>query len=186
MSEPTPPCDFCRLDAQYRIEFFSHIRQQGPAMYACARCLEQSARLTDLLARAVRVRLTSLATGKHAMGAPTDIHRLLQNLEPTGRFRTITSAVRITASAEKDLGLRCSRCRKAITGDTPGALAWSIRPDGQRQALRVYHLDCLPEDAVFGKTCIELERIGSLDEARFTPAAREILRHVRRMADRGA
>lgn len=184
--EPTtrihPPCDFCRLDAHYGIEFFSHIRRRGPIVHACARCLERNARLRDMLGEARFIRITSLVTGKKAMGRPQELQRLIQNLEPTGRFRTITSAIRLAAESDHDSGLVCTRCRKPIHEHAPGAVAWSLRPDGTRHSVRVYHIDCLPEDAVFGKTCVELEHIESLDDSTFSLPARELLRQIRRLA----
>ena len=175
-----PICDFCRTDAQYQVQFFSRLKPSGPPVHVCMRCIERSARFEDMLNEAVRVRVTSLITGKHSTGRPERFKQLVSLLDPTGRFKTITSAVRITAGTADTTDLTCSRCRKPMSPDTPGAVAWTVK-DGSRQALRVYHIDCLPEDALARGTWMDLEHIEDLDRSSFSLTARELLEQIGRL-----
>ena len=172
-----PICDFCRTDAHYEVHFFSRLTVSGPPVHVCTRCLEHSARFEDMVSKAFRVRITNLATGKHSTGKPDRILQLVTILDPTGRFKTITSAVRITAGSADAADLVCSRCRKPLSKDTPGAVSWMVK-DGTRQAVRLYHVDCLPEDALTRGTWMDLEHLGDLDQSSFSLAAREILEQI--------
>ncbi len=170
-------CDFCRTDAQYEVLFFSRLKAAGPPVHICTRCVERSARFEDMLAKAVRVRVTNLATGKHSMGRPEHLKNLITLLDPTGRFKTITSAVRITAGSADTSEMICSRCRKPLSPDNPGAVCWTVK-EGTRQSLRIYHIDCLPEEALTRGTWMDIEHLEDLDQSSFSLAAQELLAQI--------
>ncbi|MCD6497382.1 MAG: hypothetical protein J7M25_03655 [Deltaproteobacteria bacterium] len=179
-----PVCDYCHEDADIKITFFVGPLPDGAPTNTCYRCLEKSARLADHLSRATTVRLESWLTGRHSTGNPKNLAALLDMLKPTGGFRTITAAIRITSNGATSSGLHCSVCREPITPTAPGIVRWARHQDGTCHSLRLFHAECVTDPAgqgQEGETWQDLDHIPQLDRSQFSTAARELLDHVERV-----
>jgi hypothetical protein len=161
----SPTCRFCGQRAEIEVTRFDLLVPLGEPVPACRFCLGRPHRAKRAVEGAVTVRLEDLSTGQSASGRPDEIGALLAALVQQTSARTITGAIRVTASFQP-VELVCAGCGGAVTPAKGGVVAWEELPDGLRTAARVLHGHACADDMGWPLRpgCWEdLDQLGSLD-----------------------
>lgn len=177
--ENKPTCSFCSSNADFSLAVFEGIIASAK-INVCGACMTDFKRMEERTAKASRVRITSYTTGRNATGTPARLRYLLESLTPRQGFKSITSAIRITADSTQGNLLVCTACRDSISPQAPGFLSWTTDDKGKFHSIRLFHGDCRTNP---GKTTeptewVDLNEIEDLDRARFTIAAGEMVDQI--------